>query len=395
MALTAVASIEGALRANDRVCPYGLSRIAVAFGPEAEAVAPKVLCDRLARTVGRGLLRHLQTERLQQGVTCLSASRPGRRRASLGNGANVEAARAALEPIPSTTVVVVERLLGRAPAVPGAMVPSAVRSPGQPWIAADLRLRTTTRSSTRRLAGYGTRHDDYPPHGTDSLGTLLVVDPTPTSLAPPGLAALASGALAERLGFTTGVVAMSGGGDVVTEIGGNHVDLVVLIVGAEPSRAHHAWATSTWSIPMALSQAYHSMGIDVLVVSAGASAGALVGCLEHGAWVLLDLNALPNELVTMSENGAPGKGRSIERTDSSLPESIQTLLTLTSSERRVLFYLTVGESAQEIADDLFVSLATVRSHIRSILRKLGVRSQLAAVALANSRVCSDARVELA
>jgi DNA-binding NarL/FixJ family response regulator len=146
---------------------------------------------------------------------------------------------------------------------------------------------------------------------------------------------------------------------------------------------------------MALSQAYHSMGIDVLVVSAGAGAGALVGCLEHGAWVLLDLNALPNELVTMSENGAPGKGRSIERTDSSLPESIQTLLTLTSSERRVLFYLTVGESAQEIADDLFVSLATVRSHIRSILRKLGVRSQLAAVALANSRVCSDARVELA
>jgi DNA-binding NarL/FixJ family response regulator len=32
-----------------------------------------------------------------------------------------------------------------------------------------------------------------------------------------------------------------------------------------------------------------------------------------------------------------------------------------------------------------VSLTTVRSHIRSILRKLEVRSQLAAVAVANSR----------
>ena len=56
---------------------------------------------------------------------------------------------------------------------------------------------------------------------------------------------------------------------------------------------------------------------------------------------------------------------------------------LTSSERRVLFYLTTGTSPADIALELVVSLATVRSHIRSILRKLGVRSQLAAVALAN------------
>jgi DNA-binding CsgD family transcriptional regulator len=51
----------------------------------------------------------------------------------------------------------------------------------------------------------------------------------------------------------------------------------------------------------------------------------------------------------------------------------------------VLFYLTGGRSAQEIAEELVISLATVRSHIRSILRKLGVRSQLAAVAMANRR----------
>jgi DNA-binding NarL/FixJ family response regulator len=58
---------------------------------------------------------------------------------------------------------------------------------------------------------------------------------------------------------------------------------------------------------------------------------------------------------------------------------------LTASERRVLFYLTTGRSAQDIADELVVSVTTVRSHIRSILRKLGVRSQLAAVAIANSQ----------
>jgi DNA-binding NarL/FixJ family response regulator len=35
-----------------------------------------------------------------------------------------------------------------------------------------------------------------------------------------------------------------------------------------------------------------------------------------------------------------------------------------------------------VAERLFVSLSTVRSQIRSILSKLGVRSQLAAVAMA-------------
>ena len=35
--------IERTVRSGDRVCPYGVSRIVVAFGPDAEAVAPNVL----------------------------------------------------------------------------------------------------------------------------------------------------------------------------------------------------------------------------------------------------------------------------------------------------------------------------------------------------------------
>ena len=42
-----------------------------------------------------------------------------------------------------------------------------------------------------------------------------------------------------------------------------------------------------------------------------------------------------------------------------------------------------GASAEEIAKASFVSMATVRSQIRSILEKLGVHSQVAAVALAH------------
>jgi len=58
------------------------------------------------------------------------------------------------------------------------------------------------------------------------------------------------------------------------------------------------------------------------------------------------------------------------------------LRSLSPRETEVLGALIEGRSAETIASEQFVSLGTVRSHIRSILRKLGVTSQLAAVAAA-------------
>ena len=63
-------------------------------------------------------------------------------------------------------------------------------------------------------------------------------------------------------------------------------------------------------------------------------------------------------------------------------EITERLATLSRKERDVLFALSEGLSADAIAEQQFVSLGTVRSHIRSILRKLGVSSQLAAVVTA-------------
>jgi hypothetical protein len=48
----------------------------------------------------------------------------------------------------------------------------------------------------------------------------------------------------------------------------------------------------------------------------------------------------------------------------------------------VLSAMIEGRTAEEIADQHFVALTTVRSQIRAVLQKLGVRSQLAAVAIA-------------
>ena len=54
---------------------------------------------------------------------------------------------------------------------------------------------------------------------------------------------------------------------------------------------------------------------------------------------------------------------------------------LTRREREVLVRLAEGHRAQAVAAEFVVSLATVRTQIRSILAKLGVSSQLEAVAL--------------
>ena len=55
---------------------------------------------------------------------------------------------------------------------------------------------------------------------------------------------------------------------------------------------------------------------------------------------------------------------------------------LTGREQEILLALMDGKAAAEIASDMFVSLATVRTHIRALLTKLHVTSQLGAVAIA-------------
>lgn len=55
---------------------------------------------------------------------------------------------------------------------------------------------------------------------------------------------------------------------------------------------------------------------------------------------------------------------------------------LTTSEAAVLRDLMGGHTPEEISRDRFVAVSTVRSQIRSVLSKLGVNSQLAAVTLA-------------
>ena len=57
--------------------------------------------------------------------------------------------------------------------------------------------------------------------------------------------------------------------------------------------------------------------------------------------------------------------------------------TLTDREWEILDLICAGTTTREMADDLFLSPETVNSHVKRILRKLGVHSRSDAVEAAN------------
>lgn len=72
-------------------------------------------------------------------------------------------------------------------------------------------------------------------------------------------------------------------------------------------------------------------------------------------------------------------GRAYVERDGELRARISAL---TPREREILNGIIQGETADEMADRFVISLGTVRTHIRSVLAKLGVSSQLAAATVA-------------
>ena len=74
--------------------------------------------------------------------------------------------------------------------------------------------------------------------------------------------------------------------------------------------------------------------------------------------------------------------RDARRAEAERQRRLAPFAALTPREEEVLSLLVEGVQAGDIATRSYVSLSTVRAQIRSILTKLGVRSQLQAVAMA-------------
>ncbi len=363
--------IEHTVRGEDRVCPFGTTRIAVAFGSDADVVSPRALAERLARALRQCAQSDSDLRDRGQGIS-----------APRGNGT-----RRSIDHRAPPARIIVDRAIGRVSSIDQARVVASTTGSNHPGRAPSTVQRWRRRMVLACVVGdfgkYGTRHDDIVPGDRE---TILVVSPSRTPSGAPGIAATAASTMAERLGYDVGTVILSCDDELVLEVRGTGIELVVLMVEGEheSSAGRPTWASSTWHVLAQLVTRFSARGLRVLAVGAGGGAGALASCAAAGAAIALDLDELQT-LLSEGERTLRTGDVCPELCGQRTPQPIETLAMLTATERRVLFYLTTGRSAQDIADEQVVSLTTVRSHIRSILRKLGVRSQLAAVAIANSQ----------
>ena len=136
-------------------------------------------------------------------------------------------------------------------------------------------------------------------------------------------------------------------------------------------------------------------GAAVIILSAATDAIRLAECIEAGADALLSKGMRIDDVVEAIEGlGRRGVGARTghhERLLSNLDEhrerrrvALAPFQRLTPREQEVLVALAQGKTADVIAKETVTSVRTVRGHIQSVLDKLGVRSQLAAVAKARS-----------
>jgi two-component system nitrate/nitrite response regulator NarL len=135
-------------------------------------------------------------------------------------------------------------------------------------------------------------------------------------------------------------------------------------------------------------------GARVLILTGVIDPALLGSCVEAGAAGLVSksesFDAVLDKLLRAVRRQTTLHATERERMLASLRdrraeerERLAPFTRLTARERVVLRALTEGASAEEIATSSFVSMATVRSQIRSILEKLAVHSQVAAVAMAH------------
>jgi DNA-binding NarL/FixJ family response regulator len=329
--------LQEAVRPSDLVCTLGGNCLAVCFADVDVASPPSLLGDRLARAVAPRLT--LGSQSIDVYVIAHGPTAPE-----------------SIEPIELTAI----------------LAPVSHDDP-------DLGVETAPASWSAPTASRPAAADMH----------VLVVDPTSAAPGTPGVATLALAALLSRLGLAAKCSTPVGAESALTEVEAASANVVLLVLHAGAAELEGV-IDDAWERPAALTRAYRLAGAPVIAVNLGGSAAALAACVEQGAAAVADIDQLPAELERLTGQRTPpcgeaGRGQGSARVDagSRVPPRFEALTRLTPTERRVLYHLTEGLSAVEISQQMIVSLYTIRAHVRSILRKLNVKSQIAAVAIAN------------
>lgn len=125
-----------------------------------------------------------------------------------------------------------------------------------------------------------------------------------------------------------------------------------------------------------------SKTIGIVVLTLSDDDAHLLACLQAGASAFVLKSAPLSEVVSAVAhayvNPASFSGQGI----SAALARKEIGFGLTSREMQVLKFLPSGKTSSQIARDLFVTEATVKTHLSSIYRKLGVVNRTQAVSIA-------------
>ena len=175
-------------------------------------------------------------------------------------------------------------------------------------------------------------------------------------------------------------------------VASQHPDVVVVDFGDGPNRV----GATIRAIHTAASSA------AVVVVSASTDAAVAVeaACAGADGWVaktgsLQDLvgaiRAVRDGHGWYPEEHVGALLRALRRSTEGTPVHLGLPAALSPREREVLGYLLAGGRDSEIAASMRLSLTTVRTHVRNLLRKLGVHSRVDAARMAAVAGWSPAR----
>lgn len=134
------------------------------------------------------------------------------------------------------------------------------------------------------------------------------------------------------------------------------------------------------------------LGCSVIVLTASEDRHSLAEAVREGATTYVHKSEPFDRLVQVISDVAAGHGTEANRRDELVEELrrhdreqhplLERFRNLSGREKMVLEQLMAGRTPVEIAGSQYVAVSTIRSQQKAIYRKLGVNSQLAAVALA-------------
>lgn len=190
-----------------------------------------------------------------------------------------------------------------------------------------------------------------------------------------------------------GTMSCEGGFEVV----GTYTDHASIIAGMEDQTPAVVVISASFTDPVT-AETIRSIKerwteVAVLVISSGAGHEELLWALKAGASGYVSLDSTGDQMIGAVCKVAEGElilcgvdrnslTESPTEKRATDPNATRALGTLTPREREVLSLLSKGFSNRQIAENLFLSEHTVRTHVQNLRAKLNVRSKFQAAVLA-------------